>query len=43
MEEEVDEDGGSQADDGQAQHDPVEPKPCGWLCAHACLHLGIRA
>ena len=43
MEDEVDEDGGRQADDGQAQHDVVEPEPARrWLCALACFHLGKK-
>ena len=39
MEEEVDEDGGSEADDGHAQHNVVEPEPCWWSRALACFHL----
>ena len=43
MEDEVDEDGGRQADDGHAQHDVVEPEPARrWLCALACFHLGKK-
>ena len=43
MEDEVDEDGGRQADDGHAQHDVVEPEPARrWLCALACFHLSKK-